>query len=192
MTVWPIVRDHLYTLVMNASYCDYQFLLERSVIGLLRLAIRLMRNEEMSPIVVQSLRMLLLLKSTTLYKISRQISYGLFELLKTSAQNIHTNTDWSIIFTLLECVGAGAQPPKPITDENQLEQGTKSDGECPASSEEESLSTDRGYTSDSELTKSPKHATSRPQSPVILPVSYSGSQNGNTGGWILVRKLLLN
>lgn len=123
MAVWEIVSNHLYTLVMNASYCDYQFLLERSVIGLLRLAIRLMRNEDMSPIVLQSLRMLLLLKSSTLYKISRQISYGLFELLKTSAQNIHTSTDWSIVFTLLECVGAGAQPPKPITDENQLEQG---------------------------------------------------------------------
>lgn len=123
MTIWQTVRDHLYTIVMNASHCDYQFLLERSVIGLLRLAIRLMRNEDMSPIVLQSLRMLLLLKSTTLFRISRQISFGLYELLKTSAQNIHTNTDWSIIFTLLECVGAGAQPPKPITDESQTDQG---------------------------------------------------------------------
>lgn len=123
MTIWQPVRDHLYTLVMNASLCDYQFLLERSVIGLLRLAIRLMRNEDMSPIVLQSVRMLLMLKSSTLYRISRQISFGLYELLKTSAQNIHTNTDWSIIFTLLECVGAGAQPPKPITDECQTEQG---------------------------------------------------------------------
>lgn len=123
MTIWQMVRDHLYTLVMNASHCDYQFLLERSVIGLLRLAIRLMRNEDMSPIVLQSLRMLLLLKSATLFRIARQISYGLYELLKTSAQNIHTGTDWSIVFTLLECVGAGAQPPKPVLDENQLEQG---------------------------------------------------------------------
>lgn len=124
MIIWPMVRDHLYTLVMNASHFDYQFVLERAVIGLLRLAIRLMRNEEMSPVVLQSLRMLLLLKSTTLFRISRQISFGLYELLKTSAQNIHTSTDWSIIFTLLECVGAGAQPPKPIVEENQnLEQG---------------------------------------------------------------------
>lgn len=123
IAIWQIVRDHLYMLVMNASHCDYQFLLERSVIGLLRLAIRLMRNEDMSPIVLQSLQMLLLLKSTTLFKISRQISYGLFELLKTSAQNIHTSVDWSIIFTLLECVGAGAQPPKAITEDNRLEQG---------------------------------------------------------------------
>ncbi|KRT85265.1 hypothetical protein AMK59_349, partial [Oryctes borbonicus] len=116
MKIWQTVREHLYILVMNASHCDYQFLLERSVIGLLRLAIRLMRNEEMSPVVLQSLRLLLSLKSTTLYRISRQISSGLYELLKTSAQNIRTSTDWSIIFTLLECVGAGAQPPEPITD----------------------------------------------------------------------------
>lgn len=190
MTIWHIVRDHLYTLVMNASHCDYQFLLERSVIGLLRLAIRLMRNEEMSPIVLQSLRMLLLLKSVTLFRISRQISYGLYELLKTSAQNIHTSTDWSIIFTLLECVGAGAQPPRPVLEDNQTEQGAKSEGEGPASSEDETISTDRGYTSDSELTRSPRHGhISRSQSPTVLPVSTSATQisvQNNAGGWILV------
>lgn len=173
MTIWQKVRDHLYTLVMNASVFDYQFLLERSVIGLLRIAIRLMRNEEMSPIVLQSLRMLLLLKTKTLSRISRQISYGLYELLKTSAQNIHTNTDWTIIFTLLECVGAGAHPPKPILDEQQTD-GTKSDGEH---QDDEQVHNDRGYTSDSELTKSEKHRPQSPQSPVGTP---------NTGGWILV------
>lgn len=30
--------------------------------------------------------------------------------LGSSAQNIHTESDWDIIFTLLECVGAGAIP----------------------------------------------------------------------------------
>lgn len=183
-TIWNNVRDHIYTLVMNASLFDYQFLLERSVIGLLRIAIRLMRNEEMSPIVLQSLRMLLLLKSSTLNRISRQISFGLYELLKTSAQNIHTNTDWTIIFTLLECVGAGAQPPKPIAgDSNQVDQGTRSDGENPTNSDEEEITTDRGYTSDSELTKSPKHIDHRAYSPVM---ANSPIGSPNTGGWILV------
>lgn len=151
MVIWQTVRDHMYTLVMNASLFDYQFLSERSVIGLLRIAIRLMRNEDMSPVVLQSLRMLLLLKSTTLGRISRQVSFGLYELLKTSAQNIHTRTDWTIVFTLLECVGAGAQPPKPVADEHSC---TKSDGEGGPQSDDD---TDRGYTSDSELAKSPRH-----------------------------------
>lgn len=182
-----MVHDHLYTLVMHASQFDYQFLLERSVIGLLRLAIRLMRNEDMSPVVLQSLRMLLLLKGATLHRISRQISYGLYELLKTSAQNIHTSNDWSIVFTLLECVGAGAQPPKAIiAEEGQIEQGARSEPECAMSSEEESLNADKGYTSDSELTKSPKHAAVRSQSPIIVPVSPIGTPQNNAGGWILV------
>lgn len=29
-----------------------------------------------------------------------------------SAQNIHTEADWDIVFTILECVGAGATPPE--------------------------------------------------------------------------------
>ncbi|XP_057671770.1 Golgi-specific brefeldin A-resistance guanine nucleotide exchange factor 1 [Diorhabda carinulata] len=178
MTVWQKVRDHIYTLVMNASVFDFQFLLERSVIGLLRIAIRLMRNEEMSHIVLQSLRMLLLLKSSTLSRISRQISFGLYELLKTSAQNIHTNTDWTIIFTLLECVGAGAQLPKPITSAEESELKTKSDGETFDSHEEE------GAQSDSDGTKSPKSGVHRSQSPVSVVTSPIGTPN--TGGWILV------
>jgi hypothetical protein len=38
----------------------------------------------------------------------------MYELLKTSAANIHSATDWAIIFTLLECVGAGAPPPRVV------------------------------------------------------------------------------
>jgi hypothetical protein len=36
---------------MGAAACDNHFLMERSVVGLLRLAIRLMRREDMSPVV---------------------------------------------------------------------------------------------------------------------------------------------
>lgn len=58
--------------------------------------------------------MLLLLKRNVLYSVSRQISYGLYELLKTGAANIHSEADWSIIFTLFEVVGAGAPLPKMV------------------------------------------------------------------------------
>lgn len=64
--------------------------------------------------------MLLLLKRNVLYSVSRQISYGLYELLKTGAANIHSEADWSIIFTLFEVVGAGAPLPKLVrnTEDN--------------------------------------------------------------------------
>lgn len=50
-SIWQNVRDHIYTLLMGAAACDHHFLVERSVVGLLRLAIRLMRREDMSPVV---------------------------------------------------------------------------------------------------------------------------------------------
>lgn len=50
-TIWPAIRDHIYSLIMGASACDHQFLMERSIVGLLRLAIRLMLREDMSPVV---------------------------------------------------------------------------------------------------------------------------------------------
>jgi brefeldin A-resistance guanine nucleotide exchange factor 1 len=70
-----------------------------------------MRNEDMSPIVLQSLQMLLLLKSSTICRISRQISFGLYELLKTSAQNIHTETDWDHHLHPIGVRGGGGATP---------------------------------------------------------------------------------
>lgn len=37
----------------------------------------------------------------------RQISFGMYELLKMCAANIHTKDDWILIFSILEYVGAG-------------------------------------------------------------------------------------
>lgn len=50
-SVWSNVRDYIYSLLMGAAACEHPFLMERCVVGLLRLAIRLMRREEMSPAV---------------------------------------------------------------------------------------------------------------------------------------------
>lgn len=47
-SVWPLVCNHLQALLMAASAAEQQFLIERCVIGLLRLAIRLMRRDEIS------------------------------------------------------------------------------------------------------------------------------------------------
>ncbi|XP_071455207.1 Golgi-specific brefeldin A-resistance guanine nucleotide exchange factor 1 isoform X2 [Hetaerina americana] len=195
--IWQGVRDHIYSLLMGAAVCDLHFLMERSVVGLLRLASALMRREDMSPVVLQSLRMLLLLKSHTLARISRQIAYGLYDILKTSAANIHSDTDWSIIFTLLECVGAGAHPPRIVGEVGKIPtgQGTKSDGEDSShgGTGDEDNACQRTCTSDSELYSGTGNARSnhrnlrsahqvshsRPTSPDIPPVS-------SPGGWILV------
>ncbi|XP_031246393.1 Golgi-specific brefeldin A-resistance guanine nucleotide exchange factor 1 isoform X6 [Mastomys coucha] len=147
--VWQTVRDHLYHLCVQAQ--DFCFLVERAVVGLLRLAIRLLRREEISGQVLLSLRILLLMKPSVLSRVSHQVAYGLHELLKTNAANIHSGDDWATLFTLLECIGSGVKPPDTLhARADAPDAGAQSDSELP-SYHQSDVSLDRGYTSDSEV-----------------------------------------
>ncbi|XP_058825554.1 Golgi-specific brefeldin A-resistance guanine nucleotide exchange factor 1 isoform X2 [Topomyia yanbarensis] len=175
LPIWKPCQDQLYLLLSGASSCDYTYLLQRTTVALLKLAIYLMRNEEICSTILQSLRMLLLLKPAVIWSISKPISIGMYELLKTSAQNIHSEAEWIIVFTILECVGAGAIPPE--YDEAPSISGTKSDGAL--SSEEDSGLPDRGYISDSELNAIKNGHSPNSCTPLISPTGDN---------WILVNK----
>lgn len=112
MCVWPIVQAHLDGLLTSAARENHPYLLERVTVGMLRLAIRLLRGEEFAWTVLPPLTPITLLPSATMPPLCRQIAYGLFELLKTGAANIHSSEDWKVVFALLECAGAGALQPK--------------------------------------------------------------------------------
>lgn len=71
--VWSLVRDHLYSVMMGGSACENHYLTDRAIVGLLRLAVHLMRREDLSGLILESLRMLLLLKPNTLQRVSRQV-----------------------------------------------------------------------------------------------------------------------
>jgi hypothetical protein len=99
---------------VNAN--EYTFFLERTIVGLLRISARLLRREELANEVLNSLRMLLMFKKKSIVrKLSQQVTFGLHELLRTNAANIHSNDDWSNIFTILQVYGAGANPPSFIS-----------------------------------------------------------------------------
>ncbi|XP_075072737.1 Golgi-specific brefeldin A-resistance guanine nucleotide exchange factor 1 isoform X7 [Mixophyes fleayi] len=148
--VWQVVRDHLYHLCAHAI--EFCFLVERAVVGLLRLAIRLLRREDISAQVLLSLRILLMMKPSVLSRVSRQVAFGLHELLKTNAANIHSRNDWYTLFCLLECIGAGVKPPPAlqVTTRSDNDAGAQSDSEI-SSYHSTDVSLDRGYTSDSEV-----------------------------------------
>lgn len=61
--------------------------------------------------VLLSLRLLLMMKPHVLSRVSREVAFGLHELLKTNAANIHCTDDWYTLFSLLECIGGGLKPP---------------------------------------------------------------------------------
>ncbi|XP_035897623.1 Golgi-specific brefeldin A-resistance guanine nucleotide exchange factor 1 [Anopheles stephensi] len=185
LPVWARVQEKLYTLLVGASTNEYTYLLQRTTVALLKLAIYLMRNEEICSTILQSLRMLLALRPAVILAISKPISIGMYELLKTSAQNIHTEADWVIVFTVLECVGAGAMPPDYSTEQQGAVSGAKSDSAL--SSEEDSGLPDRGYISDSELSTATLPLV-RPVAPASTPAPPVPSSPTTGDAWIMVNK----
>ncbi|CAN9500116.1 unnamed protein product [Ophioblennius macclurei] len=177
--VWQTVRDHLCHLCVHAN--ESCFLVERAVVGLLRLAIRLLRREDISSQVLHSLRLLLMMKPHVLARVSREVAYGLHELLKTNAANIHCTDDWYTLFSLLECIGAGIKPPpsfRMASSSTDHDTGAQSDSELTSHHPSE-LHLDRGYTSDSEVYT--EHSKTKiPRSTTELDVASSG--------WLVVGK----
>ena len=102
------------------------------------------------------------MKPHVLRTLSSEIAYGLHELLRTDATNIHKSEDWFILFSLLEVAGAAVPPPAvlqssttsnlPLNKHLHLSQSNsnvESDSEC--SDCLTNSPTDKGYTSDSEI-----------------------------------------
>ncbi|KAM6956606.1 Golgi-specific brefeldin A-resistance guanine nucleotide exchange factor 1 [Aplochiton taeniatus] len=177
--VWQTVREHLCHLCVHAN--ESCFLVERAVVGLIRLAIRLLRREDISSQVLLSLRLLLMMKPHVLSRVSREVAFGLHELLKTNAANIHCTDDWYTLFSLLECIGAGIKPPPSFqlaSSSPDNDTGALSDSEL-SSHHPSEVSLDRGYTSDSEVYT--EHGKSRtPRSITDVDVASSG--------WLVVGK----
>uniref|UniRef100_A0A3Q3H0X4 Golgi-specific brefeldin A-resistance guanine nucleotide exchange factor 1 n=1 Tax=Labrus bergylta TaxID=56723 RepID=A0A3Q3H0X4_9LABR len=177
--VWQTVRDRLCHLCVHAH--ESCFLVERAVVGLLRLAIRLLRREDISSQVLLSLRHLLMMKPHVLSRVTREVAFGLHELLKTNAANIHCTDDWYTLFSLLECIGAGVKPHASFqlastTTDNDT--GAQSDSELQSHHPSEAV-LDRGYTSDSEVYTD--HSKARiPRSITDVDVASSG--------WLVVGK----
>ncbi|XP_065652483.1 Golgi-specific brefeldin A-resistance guanine nucleotide exchange factor 1 isoform X4 [Hydra vulgaris] len=107
--LWHALREHLSNIIISAP--KVSFLVERAVVGLLRIAIRLLGRDEISSQILITLRILLMMHPKVLLSCSKQILYGLHELLRTNAVNLRYSRDWITILTILQVVGAGAIPP---------------------------------------------------------------------------------
>uniref|UniRef100_A0ABD2VR02 SEC7 domain-containing protein n=1 Tax=Trichogramma kaykai TaxID=54128 RepID=A0ABD2VR02_9HYME len=119
--IYPMIQPHLESLVTASARENQPHLLERATVGMLRLGTKLLLAEDFARILLQPLAPLTHLPSASVSPLARQISYGLFELLKIGAANIHSTEDWKVVFNLLECAGAGALQPKQSSNNPQDE-----------------------------------------------------------------------
>ncbi|CAF2138284.1 unnamed protein product [Rotaria magnacalcarata] len=162
---WPTVRNQFYSILVNAN--EKSFFVERTCVGLLRIAARLLRRDELASEILASLRILLLMKPHVIHSLSSEIAFGLHELLRTNAANIHKSDDWFTLFSLLEVVGAAAHPPPVLQTTTQNLSNDKhihasrsiasveSDSECSDCTMNNTV--DKGYTSDSEVYHRPDY-----------------------------------
>ncbi|KAI8618119.1 hypothetical protein BC830DRAFT_1110414 [Chytriomyces sp. MP71] len=80
--VWPVAFD-LISRILSDGCPEYPPLLERAVVGLLRLLTRMVHKDDMLSQVFQAIDMLTTLPQETLNNVSEQLTAGMLQLIKT-------------------------------------------------------------------------------------------------------------
>ncbi|ORZ01929.1 hypothetical protein BCR41DRAFT_342440 [Lobosporangium transversale] len=98
--LWPIVFEHLSDIIREAG-SQSVLLVERAVVGLLRLCIRLAHNDDMSKEVLDALDLLLGLPIDVVPEVAEQMMAGVLTLLKADTSCVRPNLNWDVLFALL-------------------------------------------------------------------------------------------
>lgn len=149
VSVWEEAGPHVRALVAWAAGRGERAL-RRCVTCTLRTAARLMRTDHCAPQVLHHLTLLFQLPYKLFYQQADVISCGMYEVVKTSAQNVHSARDWDVVFALLAAAGAGAWPDAHAHN-TLANTSSRSEG-----SEDESERRPTSVSSESELSHSPQ------------------------------------
>ncbi|KAG0329161.1 GDP/GTP exchange factor for ARF [Dissophora globulifera] len=98
--LWPIVFEHLSDIIREAG-SQSVLLVERAVVGLLRLCIRLAHNDDMNREVLDALDLLLGLPIDVVPEVAEQMMAGVLMLLKADSSCVRPNLNWDVLFALL-------------------------------------------------------------------------------------------
>ncbi|KAF9437726.1 GDP/GTP exchange factor for ARF [Entomortierella beljakovae] len=98
--LWPIVFEHLSDIIREAG-SQSVLLVERAVVGLLRLCIRLAHNDDMNKEVLDALDLLLGLPIDVVPEVAEQMMAGVLTLLKADTACVRPNLNWDVLFALL-------------------------------------------------------------------------------------------
>ncbi|KAF8938517.1 GDP/GTP exchange factor for ARF [Haplosporangium gracile] len=98
--LWPIVFEHLSDIIREAG-SQSVLLVERAVVGLLRLCIRLAHKDDMSKEVLDALDLLLGLPIDVVPEVAEQMMAGVLNLLKADTSCVRPNLNWDVLFALL-------------------------------------------------------------------------------------------
>uniref|UniRef100_A0A0N5A190 SEC7 domain-containing protein n=1 Tax=Parastrongyloides trichosuri TaxID=131310 RepID=A0A0N5A190_PARTI len=153
-SIWHLIKRHIEWLLN--TFGKNTFIVERAIVGLIRIANRNLYRlkDDIANEVLQSFNILLFLRPTAFFLFSKQISFGLYDLLRLNAANVHKKEHWEIIFALMEATGAANYPEESLKKHNNhsnVVREVMSDGEI-IKSIKNSPKKEEGYTSDVGIT----------------------------------------
>uniref|UniRef100_A0AC35FHM7 SEC7 domain-containing protein n=1 Tax=Panagrolaimus sp. PS1159 TaxID=55785 RepID=A0AC35FHM7_9BILA len=127
--IWDKIKTHFEFLLTN--FGRNPRIPQRAAIGLLRITNRnLFRlKDEISNEVIQSLSLLFKLNPPGLFMFSRDIAFGLHDLLRANAANLHEARHWRVLFALLEAVGAAVYPDEIVDAHVSQNESRQTDSE---------------------------------------------------------------
>uniref|UniRef100_A0A7E4ZYQ2 SEC7 domain-containing protein n=1 Tax=Panagrellus redivivus TaxID=6233 RepID=A0A7E4ZYQ2_PANRE len=151
--VWEKVRAQFEFLI--SSFGRNTRIPQRAVVGLLRITNRnLFRiKDEISNDVLESLSLLFKLHPPGLFMFSRDIAFGLYQLLRANAANVHNAEHWRTLFALLESVGAAVYPDEIVDAHRDHVDGRATDSELISKPK---FCNERGYASDDAVSNTPR------------------------------------
>ncbi|KAL0063281.1 GDP/GTP exchange factor for ARF [Marasmius tenuissimus] len=98
--VWPIVFEHLSSLLSSASQYSV-LLIERAVVGLLRLCLILAQNPSLRDQLYLSFDLLSGLPSAIANSVAEQVISGVTLLVQKHRDIIRSQTEWNLVFALI-------------------------------------------------------------------------------------------
>ncbi|KIK63700.1 hypothetical protein GYMLUDRAFT_221940 [Collybiopsis luxurians FD-317 M1] len=100
--LWPIIFEHLSALLHHDSASQYSILLiERAVVGLLRLCVILAQKPSLRDQIYVSLDLLSGLPPDVAASVAEQIVVGVIYLVQKHRDIIRSQTEWKLVFALL-------------------------------------------------------------------------------------------
>ncbi|GBB94028.1 hypothetical protein RclHR1_02280001 [Rhizophagus clarus] len=109
--LWPILFEHI-TGILRESKNNSILLVERTVVALLRLCIRLTHKDEMANDILQALELLGTLPIDIVNSVGEQMMAGILNLIKSDASYIRGKKPWVNIFILFKATAAHPQASK--------------------------------------------------------------------------------
>jgi len=98
--LWPFVHEHLESILSSNAFGP--MLVQRAVIGILRVCVRMLHKQEVSDALLKSLALLTKLEPQVADSLADRIAIGVLQIEQANAAYIRSASAWQTVFSILK------------------------------------------------------------------------------------------